>query len=227
VSERILVTGASRGIGRAIAERLADPGRDLILHGRDVAALALAEAAVAARGATARIVRGDLAEHETIRHLVAAVGDDALTALINSAGGAVEAISRAEWDQSLAVGVTAPFLLAQALLPCLAPGSSVVNVLSIGARRGFAGWGAYCAAKFALEGLTQALREELRGRGVRVIGVYPAATDTALWNSVPGVWPRERMLAPAEVAEAIAYALARPPSVLVERVEVGDLTGPI
>ena len=229
--ERILVTGSSRGIGRAIAERLAGPGRELILHGRDVSALAVVEASVVARGGSAHTVRGDLTKHETIKRLAAAVGDATLTALINNAGGAVvkplEAISRVEWEESLGVGVTAPFLLAQSLLPRLAPGSSIVNVMSVAARRGFAGWSAYCAAKFALEGLAQALREELRGRGVRVINVYPSATDTGLWDGVPGAWPRERMIVPSEVAEAVAYALSRPAGVLVESVEVGDLSGPI
>ena len=61
--ERILVTGSSRGIGRAVAERLAAPGRELILHGRDASALAVVEASVVARGATARTVRGDLTKH--------------------------------------------------------------------------------------------------------------------------------------------------------------------
>ncbi len=227
--ERIVITGASRGIGRAIAERLAAPDRELILHGRDGASLAEVRAAAEARGARASVAQGDLATAAGVDSLVAASGDAPLFALVNNAGGAVvkpaEQITLGEWQRSLSVGVTAPFLLVQRLLPFLGQGSGVVNVLSIAARRGFAGWSAYCAAKFALEGLSQCLREELRPRGVRVINVYPAATATRLWDGIPGEWPRERMIQPAEVAEVVAYALSRPPGVLVEGIEVGDISG--
>lgn len=227
--ERILVTGASRGIGRAIAVRLAEPGRELILHGRDEAALAAAAAAAAGRGAAVRTVAADLCTPEGVRLTAEAAGDGPLLALVHNAGGAVvkpvEQISLAEWRQSLDLGVTAPFLLTQVLLPRLEAGSAIVHVLSVAARQGFPGWGAYCAAKFALEGLSQCLRAELRGRGVRVVNVYPSATASELWDAVAGDWPRERMLAPAEVAEAVAYALGRPPEVLVEEVAVGHVSG--
>jgi NAD(P)-dependent dehydrogenase (short-subunit alcohol dehydrogenase family) len=228
--ERILVTGASRGIGRAIAVRLAAPTRELLLHGRDGAALAETARLVAARGAASRLVTGDLARADDVEALAAAV-DGALHVLVNNAGEAivkpVEAIALEEWQRSLAVGVTAPFLLIQRLLSQMPDGASIVNVLSIAARRGFGGWSAYCAAKFALEGLSQCVREEARDRGVRIVNVYPAATDTALWNTVSGRWPRERMIAPDEVAEAVAYALARPRGTVVERLEIGEIRGAI
>ena len=227
--ERLLVTGASRGIGRAIAVRLAEPGRELILHGRDEAALTAAASEAVRRGAAVRTVTGDLCTPEGVRQTAEVGGEGPLFALVHNAGSAVvkplEQISIAEWRQSLELGVTAPFLLTQALLPRLEAGAVIVHVLSVAARQGFPGWGAYCAAKFALEGLSQCLRAELRGRGVRVVNVYPAATASALWSSVPGDWPRERMLAPAEVAEAVAYALGRPPAVLVEGLTVGHVSG--
>jgi len=229
--ERILVTGASRGIGRAVAERLAEPGREILLHGRDTNALAEVRDEVVRRGAGARVHTADLAIAEEVLGLAAAAGGGPLHALVNNAGGAVvkpvAEISLAEWEESLAVNLTAPFLLVQALLPRLAAGGAVVNLLSIAARRPFAGWSAYCAAKAALDGFARALREEVRPRGIRVINVYPAATRTALWDTVAGSWRRDRMLAPEEVAEAVAYALSRPPGVLVETVEVGDISGPL
>jgi NAD(P)-dependent dehydrogenase (short-subunit alcohol dehydrogenase family) len=226
--ERILITGASRGIGRAIAERLAGAGRELILHGRNPDTLAEAGRAVEQRGGRVSLVVGDLARAEDVVALAAAIAAP-LHVVVNNAGSAVvkplEAITLDEWQRSFAVAVTAPFLLAQRLLPLMPSGASIVNVLSVAARRAFPGWSAYCASKFALEGFTLSLREEVRSRGVRVINVYPAATRTALWDDIAGEWPRERMMPPGEVAEAIAFALARPSGVLVESIEVGDVSG--
>ncbi len=227
--ERFVITGASRGIGRAIARRLAAPGRELVLHGRSTAALVETATAARERGATVRVLTGDLATQNGVRALAALAGEGPVRALLNCAGVAivrgVEQISPAEWERSLLVNVSAPFQLVQRLLPRLEPGSSVVSILSVAARRGFPGWSAYCTAKFALEGLTRSLREELRGRGLRFINIYPAATDTPLWDGIPGTWPRERMIAAEEVADAVAFALERPDSVLVETIELGHISG--
>jgi NAD(P)-dependent dehydrogenase (short-subunit alcohol dehydrogenase family) len=229
--ERALITGASRGVGKAVALRLAQEGRELILSGRDRDALEEVAGAVRDRGGTATVAVADLATPAGIGELATLVGDAPLGALVHNAGVAVvkpvEEVSPEEWQLSLALLVTAPFLLTRALLTNLSPGSSIVHILSIAARRGFSGWSAYCAGKSALRGLSASLREELRGRGIRVIDVVPAATATELWDGIPGSWPRERMLPPEEVAEAVAYAISRPPGVLVETVEVGDLSGPI
>jgi NADP-dependent 3-hydroxy acid dehydrogenase YdfG len=80
-------------------------------------------------------------------------------------------------------------------------------------------------SKFALEGFSQALREEVRPKGIRVLNIYPAATNTEIWNAVPGEWPREKMMLPAEVGNAVAYALARPAEVAVENIDLLNLTG--
>jgi len=80
-------------------------------------------------------------------------------------------------------------------------------------------------SKFALEGFSQAVREELREHKIRVINIYPAATDTNIWSSVEGNWPREKMISPNDVASAVAYALSRPAEVSLENISLSNLTG--
>src|SRR5207249_6521281 len=226
---RILITGASRGIGRAIAEKLADSDVTLLMHGRETVALAETCKAVQSRCAGVVILIHDLATEKGVSNLISAVGGDPLDVLINNAGIAVvkpfREITLDEWNQTLGVNVTAPFLLMQRFAGQMPPGSSIVNILSIAAKTAFANWSAYCMSKFALEGFSQSVREELRDRKIRVINVYPAATNTNIWNSIEGDWPRERMISPEEVAGAVAYALSRPNNVALENITLSSLTG--
>ena len=227
--KRILITGASRGIGRAIAEALAGEGITLLLHGRDEAALAETSRSVEAKGATPVRLTYDLRDRSQIEELVAEIKADPLDVLVHNAGIAVVkpyyAITADEWLDTLAINVTAPFLLTQKLAARIPSGGSIVNILSPAAKSGFPGWSSYCMSKFALEGFSQSLREELRPHNVRVINIYPAATNTDIWSGVEGEWPREKMIAPADVAAAVAYALSQPESVVVENISVGNVAG--
>jgi NAD(P)-dependent dehydrogenase (short-subunit alcohol dehydrogenase family) len=211
--KRYLITGASRGIGRAIAEKLAAPEVTLLLHGRDTIALAKTRKSV----------------ESGVSNLIDEVGPQPIDLLVNNAGIAVvkpfAEITRAEWEQTVGVNITAPFLLTQHFAPRMRPGSSVVNILSIAAKTGFPNWSAYCMSKFALEGFYQSARAELRDRKIRVINVYPAATDTEIWNSVQGNWPRDKMISADEVASAVAYALSRPADVALENISLSSTAG--
>jgi len=212
--KRYLITGASRGIGRAIAEQLAATDVTLFLHGRDTVALAEVCQSVKARSARVIPLIHDLALAAGVSNLIEEIGSEPIDLLVNNAGIAVVKpfgeITSVEWEQTLGVNVTAPFLMTQHFAPRMPPGSSIVNILSVAARTGFANWSAYCMSKFALEGFSQSVREELRDHKIRVINVYPAATNTEIWNGVQGDWPREKMMPPAEIAGAVAYALSRP-----------------
>src|SRR5438128_8500982 len=227
--KRYLITGTSRGIGRAIAEKLAAPDVMLLLHGRDT--VALADVCKAVRPRCARVVRliHDLAVASGVSDLIAEVGKDPLDLLVNNAGIAIvkpfAEITEVEWNQTLGVNVTAPFLLTQHFAPRMPPGSSIVNILSIAAKTGFPNWSAYCMSKFALEGFSQSVREELQDRKIRVINIYPAATDTDIWNQIGGDWPRDKMISSDQVASAVAYALARPADVAVENITISNATG--
>src|SRR5204862_478076 len=221
--KRILITGASRGIGRAIAKKLAAPDVTLLLHGRDT--VALAETCKTVQSSCAGVVKliHDLATENGVSGLISQVGDDRLDVLVNNAGVAVvkpfREITFEEWKQTVGVNVTAPFLLIQSFAGQMPPGSSIVNILSIAAKTGFANWSAYCMSKFALEGFSRSVRAELREHRVRMINIYPAATNTEIWDDVAGDWPREKMISPDQVASAVAYALSRP-----ENVAVDDIT---
>ncbi len=227
--QRIVVTGASRGIGRAIAERLAEPGKKIVIHGRDTAALDETAAAVRAKGAEAMPITGDLSSAAGVEEVLRQIEEGPIDALINNAGisvvAPVEEITVDQWEKTLAVNVTAPFLLVQLLLPMLGDGATIINMLSVANKASFPGWAAYTMSKAALEGFSRILREELRPKGIRVVDLYPAATATDLWDSVPGEWSREAMLPPTEVAEAVAYVLGRPEGVLLESLSVGKLGG--
>ena len=227
--KRFLITGASRGIGRAIAMKLAASDVTLLLHGRDGAALAETCTAIAPSGASVQKLIHDLATIDGTRDLIAEVGHEPIDLLVNNAGVAVVKpfgeVTIDEWQQMLAVNVTAPVLLTQHFAPRMPPGASIVNVLSVAAKNAFPNWSVYCATKYALHGFSTAVREELREHRVRVLNVYPAATDTDIWTSVPGDWPRHQMIAATEVADAIAFALSQAPNVAIEELTIGSVSG--
>src|SRR5438093_2613259 len=227
--KRYLITGASRGIGRAIAEQLAADDAVLLLHGRDTVALAQTRKAVEPRCAKVILLVHDLAKRSGISELISEAGKTPIDLLVNNAGVAVvkpfTEITTIEWEQTVGVNITAPFVLTQRFAPRLPPGSSIVNILSVAAKRGFSNWSAYCMSKFALEGFSQSIREELRDRKIRVINIYPAATDTEIWESIQGKWPRQKMISPKDVASAVAYPLSRPADVALENITLSSLGG--
>src|SRR6266850_8077545 len=220
--KRYLITGASRGIGRAIAEKLAGKDVELLLHGRDTVALAQTRKVVEPRCTKVTPLIHDLATARGVSDLIAEVGRHPIDLLVNNAGIAVvkafTEITSIEWEQTVGVNVTAPFMLTQHFAPRMPPGSSVVNILSIAAKSGFANWSAYCMSKFALEGFSQSVRQELRDHRIRVLNIYPAATNTEIWDDVSGDWPRAKMISAEQVADAVAFALSRPDNVAVENI---------
>jgi NAD(P)-dependent dehydrogenase (short-subunit alcohol dehydrogenase family) len=227
--KRYLITGASRGIGHAIATRLAAPDITLLLHGRDTVALKETCDAVAEHGSEPVRLVHDLAGTRGVEDLIAQVGHTPIDLLVNNAGVVVVKpfieVTQQEWSQIIGVNLTAPFFLTQHFAPRMPPGSSIVNILSIAARNAYPNWSVYCASKFALDGLSAAIREELRAHKIRVLNIYPAATDTEIWDPVAGDFPRAKMIAPSDVAEAVAYAISQPAGVAIENITLASLSG--
>lgn len=190
-----LVTGASSGLGRSTARAMAAAGAHVALVARSADDLHQAAEATASNGPMVTIP-ADLADVEMTEHVVQRTVDELgrLDVVINAAATdvpkSVVELSAAEWDRVMAVNLRAPFLLAKHSFPHLrrAGGGTIVNVSSVAGRRGWAEASAYCASKFALTGLTQALNAEGKPHGIRACVVYPGAMDTH-W----GDWtPEER-----------------------------------
>lgn len=226
---RILITGATGGIGRALADILAGPQTELIIHGRNKTILEKLSRDIEGRGGSVKMASADISTPDGVATLVEQVGSGTVDVIIHCAGVAfvddVGNIKPNEWHKSLDINVTAPFLITQKLLPSIPEGGSIVFILSVAARTGFPSWGAYCTSKFALEGFTRVLREELRPRKIRVINVYPSATATDIWDNIPGQWSKENMLTSEMVANAIKFALSQPPSTVIENISLGNVGG--
>jgi NAD(P)-dependent dehydrogenase (short-subunit alcohol dehydrogenase family) len=181
-----LVTGASRGIGRAIAVGLAEAGASVVAASRDLAACEATVAEIEEAGGAAMAVAADIGDRATHQPLLdATLGRfGRLDVLVNNAGvlrpHLTTRISEDELDQLLAVNLKGPFFLSVAALDALADGGhgSVVNVGALGATQPMEGIGAYCASKAAMANLTTTMAREWAGRGVRVNVLVPGSVAT-------------------------------------------------
>lgn len=199
---RAIVTGASRGLGRAVAAALAAEGATVTVVAEDTGELEDARAALARAGADIRAACVDLGDRTEVLDFCRALAADPPDVLVNNAAvlhvRAVHDTADAQWDQTLAVNLTAPFLLMRALAgPLGGRGGSVINVSSRAGVTGFADEAAYCAAKFGIEGLTRAAAREWHGRPVSVNTITPGARikPTGVTMADFGGWSRERRAA--------------------------------
>ncbi len=226
-----LITGATRGIGLAIARALAAQGCNLILTGRDESALKRIGRELASQKIKVLPHPCDLRDPQSIADLFRAIKKTfkRLDILINNAGIAhanlpVEKLPLQIWEDVLDTNLTGTFLVTQAALPLMKPGATIVNNLSV-ANRVFPGMSAYIVSKHAILGLTNTLREELRPRGIRVIALHPGATNTEIWNSFWPDAPRKKMMSPATVAAAVVHAILLPENATVEALEIMPTAG--
>lgn len=216
-----LVTGASRGIGRATALRLA-ANHDIIAVARTVADLESLAAEVRAKGAACRVIALDLADHEGTGRALDGMRCDVL---VNNAGvGPIKPmleLTPAEWHRIVDVNFSALFHVTRAVLPEMIEQrrGHIVIVGSIAGRSAFIGGTAYAASKHAVAGFAECLMLEVRHQGVKVSTVNPGSVATAFSRNPDESW----MLSPDEVAESIAHVIATPHDVLVHSVEIRAL----
>ena len=225
-----VVTGASRGIGLAVSRALAAQGARVVMLARTADELRTRAQEI---GERAHAVPCDVRSADALEQAISAIrarlaGPPDI--IVNNAGlfrlAPIEHTTPDQFESTIAVNLAAPFRLVRAFLPELrARGHGhVIAIGSIADHTIFPENGAYAASKYGIRALHEVLRAELRGSGVRVTVVSPAATDTNLWDEIsPGradLPPRSAMLPPEAVASAVVYAATQPPEVDVELIRL-------
>ncbi|MEP6729761.1 MAG: SDR family oxidoreductase [bacterium] len=228
---RALVTGASRGIGAAVARRLAASGARVALLARSESALHSLAREI---GGGAVSVVCDVNDTDALARSIERLSDllgAPPDVVVNNAGAFLiaqaESTSVVEFSATLAVNLTAPFAVVHALLPAMrATGvGHIVNIGSIADRTTFPGNAAYAASKHGLRAMHEVLRAELRGSGIRTSLVSPGPVDTDLWNPIdpdnqPGFTARANMLSADAVADAVHYVITAPADLNVDEMRV-------
>ena len=219
-----LITGAGRGIGRAIALAFAEEGAAVALVARSRADLAGVAAEIRERGGRALAVPTDVTQDAAVESVVENVAGELgrLDVLVTSAGTAsfapVAESKPGDWDAMLALNLRAMMVCCRAALPTMMRQRSgtILNLASIAAKRALPGSAVYTATKMAVIGFSRVLAEELRPHGVRVGVLVPGAVDTPLWDTLGSSPPRDKMLRPQDVARAAVLMAALPPHASLE-----------
>lgn len=227
----VMITGASKGIGRALALRLAAEGARLALMARSEKELREVQQAAEDAGASCQVFAGDVADPEFVRASVEAVvkANTRIDVLINNAGFGIfkssTDISATEWDQVFATNVKGTFLLSNGVIPYMKKQQSghIINIASDVAKRVFAGGSLYCASKFAQDAYSMAIRKELRPSGIKVSVVYSGLVDSSFHAEPQGHDSHQWWLKNEDMANAICFIAAQPPHVVIDELMIHPL----
>jgi 3-oxoacyl-[acyl-carrier protein] reductase len=219
-----LVTGASKGIGFAIARSLGRIGAKVALCARDSNRLDHAAKELKSAGISALAIRADVTRGDEIASLVRKTEDSLgpIEILVNNAGigrfAPVQSATEADWDSMLDTNLKAVFLLSKLIAPGMIQRGSghIINIASLAGKNAFAGGGIYCASKWGLLGLTQCMAEDLRPHGIRVCAICPGSVATEF--SQPGSKDPKKMLQPEDVAHAVETIVTQAPQSFISEV---------
>ena len=214
-----IVTGAGRGIGRAIALALGRAGARVVLAARSEAELRGVAEEIRGGDGDALVLPTDVTRDDDMESLVKRTLKEwgSIDILVNNAGwgktGPVVNSKVEDWDVTLQVNLRAPMVLSRLVLPAMLEKKSgaIINIGSISAKAGQANTAAYSASKFGLLGFTQSLFEEVREYGVKVSVIHPGFVDTPLIPQNKRV-DRSKMIRPEDIAETVLFVLSSPPN---------------
>lgn len=227
-----IVTGASRGIGRAIAVALASRGVQVALAARTAGALAEVAGDIAAHGGTAWPAPTDMADERAIVSLVQATIArwGRLDIVVNCAGigiyGPLAETPSEAWDRLMAVNARGPFILCRESIPALkkAGGGHIFNIASVVGVKGYANQGAYTASKHALVGFSKVLAQEAQAAGIRVHVLCPGGVDTELAAQARPDLDRSILMAPQEMADIVLFLISQRGNAVIDMVCVRRAT---
>ena len=223
-----IVTGASRGIGRAISVALAQEASTIVLAARSIQQLQITAEQVTKAGGEARIVRVELTEEQSIRNLIQVTGEKLgrLDILVNNAGvthsAELEQTSTEDWQRCISINARAPFILCREALPLLkkSKAAHIINISSVVGVKGYPLQSAYTASKHALRGMTISLAEELRGSNIRVHLLCPGGVDTDMVDSVRPDIAKDELIQPEEIAELVLYLVTHKGNAVMDELRI-------
>jgi len=216
-NKRIVVTGGSKGLGRALTLRYLLEGARVATCARSVDELNRLNIELSSRGAHILSLPCDIADPEQVGQFAGKVLEDFATVdvLVNNAsllGPRIELVefTKPTWDRVIDVNLNGTFNVTKAFLPSMirSRSGSIINVTSSVGKVGRARWGAYAVSKFAMEGFTQTLADEVRSLGIRVNSVNPGPMDTAMRHAAYPNEDRSKLKSPEEVTAAFVYLAA-------------------
>ncbi|HZV59249.1 MAG TPA: SDR family NAD(P)-dependent oxidoreductase [Candidatus Eremiobacteraceae bacterium] len=227
-----LVTGASRGIGRAIAIKFATLGASVAICGRDEAALASVLAEMEKLGAPSFSRTTDVTKAKDVAGLVSSTENalGPISVLVNNAGiglfGPTHEKTEEEWDRVLNTNLKSVFLVSRTVAPSMITrgAGDIINISSLAGKNAFAGGGIYCASKWGLQGLSACMAEDLRQYGIRVSTICPGSVATEFFGSKPK--DPARALRPEDVAHAVALVLTQGPQSFLSEIQLRPLRKP-
>ncbi len=228
-----LVTGASRGIGCAIARALLDEGAHTFLVSRRREAVQKLAAAWSAAGGRAEALSADITREREVYRLIARVKKRSgrLDILINNAGvftyKPFGKTTLEDWRSNIDTNLTGTFLCTRAALPLLKRkrGGHILNIISVAGREAYENCSAYCASKFGALGLSRVLAEELRPFGIRVTAILPGPVRTKMIQKLGLRVPKGRILEPEDVARTVVEALTQPQRASLEEIVLRPARG--
>ena len=227
-----IITGASRGIGKAIAENLAKDGVNVILTARKQDELNETVVTINRQGGKASAYSLDITDETAIKKFVAEVQKmgHSIDILINNAGiGGFENVTETDsafWDQVMDVNVKGTFLMCKHIMPFMQKQKQghILNIASDVAKRTFATGAMYCASKYAQDAFSSALRKEVREFNIKVSVVYPGKVETYFNNSIPGANKEFHRLHPYDIANSVNYILSAPAHVVIDELMIHPLS---